>query len=210
MPNLDDLLRDIETLRNADDYPITDINSIVAILRTAKQAVRYIENVSKGDKPETVLTDYLFRPLMEDDNYLDLRLDPQTRAGNGWVDYLIRKYKGGNPIAIELKPLHKIKGTRLVRNSLKQELKDEHAVIQIKQYLRDYEYVLFTNMDEIYYFNREAQLDFRPFWEEPFLDFIRDVRATVWEHMGHSKAKRRHNPQTRSGQAFFRRSKEMV
>lgn len=203
MPNLDDLLRDIETLRNADDYPITDINSIVAILRTAKQAVRYIENVSKGDKPETVLTDYLFRPLMEDDNYLDLRLDPQTRAGNGWVDYLIRKYKGGNPIAIELKPLHKIKGTRLVRNSLKQELKDEHAVIQIKQYLRDYEYVLFTNMDEIYYFNREAQLDFRPFWEEPFLDFIRDVRATVGNIWDTVKRKEDTTPKLDLDKRFF-------
>jgi hypothetical protein len=187
MYKLEKLIEDLKVLYKIDSLPIEDIGEVKSSLDTRNQAQVYIEIIARGGKVETALSDYLFKPLMEESDYLGLKISPQIKAGEGWVDFLIQP-ADGNPVAIELKPLHKIRVGEIHFNPLEDEFNrlkgraDDRN--QIKQYLRDYDYVLLTNMQEIYYFNREAIFDFAPFLKK---DLGSIMRITGWR-TGRSQA----------------------
>ncbi len=177
MRQIEDIIEDIKLLYTIASYPIDNIGKLLSNLKTEREAKFYINLISQGGKPETAISDYLFKPLLEGEEYLDLRLNPQMKAGNGWVDYLIGGLSGGNPVAIELKPLHEIRCDKITLSTLKT---DEN---QIKQYLRSYDYVLLTNMRDVHYYNREAMLNFEPFLKEDFLVLVEDLRTNrnIWD-----------------------------
>jgi len=184
MKKLDDLLWDLNLLSQNKSLPFDEVDSAISKLKTENQARIYVDLLRRKVKPETALSDYLFRPLIEDKDFLGLRVTPQIRTKEGWVDYLIHPAMG-NPIAVELKPLHKLRSGKIVLNALKDEYErlkaDEKN--QVRQYLRDYDYVLLTNTDDIYYFNREALVEFKPFLQEKFLMLIDDLRTNsdIWD-----------------------------
>lgn len=180
---IDDLLSDIELLGNIKSLPIDDFANLGNNLKTSESRT-YLDIITIKGKPETALSDYLFRPLIEGDDYLGLKINPQIKAGRGWVDYLIQHYKG-NPVAIELKPMHVFKSGKVSLSSLENELSyiagDNKN--QIKQYLRDYDYVLLTNLKDIYYFNREAIFEFKPFLKEHFSVLVNELKQNpdLWD-----------------------------
>ena len=169
------LLSDLETLTNAENaYEVYDK------LRTDK-AKQYVKGL-KYSKPESLLADKLFKPLID---VLKLFSLPEPVAGKGWVDFLIRE--GINPpVAIELKALHDKNGKKISLDKKYGELKslfDKNKTNQIITYLKDFDYVILTNLDDVYYLNREAVYDFKPFRKEKFKEFIKDLReiGDIWE-----------------------------
>ncbi|SMB96704.1 Eco57I restriction-modification methylase [Thermanaeromonas toyohensis ToBE] len=180
---IDDLLADIELLGSVKTLSPDEFSELKERLRTP-DAEKYVDIILAGGKPETALSEYVFRPLLEGKEYLSLNLSPQIKAGKGWVDYLIQHYTG-NPVAVELKPLHVTRAGKIVLSQLEAEflrlLQDDKN--QVKQYLRDYDYVLFTNLKEVYYFNREAIFEFKPFLKEPFVNLVKDLTKNpdLWD-----------------------------
>lgn len=169
------LLSDLETLTSAENvYEIHDK------LKTDR-AQQYVEGL-KYSKPESLLADKFFKPLLDT---LELFSLPEPIAGDGWVDFLIRE--GVNPpVAIELKALHDKSGKKVSLDRKYEELKnlfDKNKTNQIITYLKDFDYVLLTNLDDVFYFNREAVYDFKPFRKEKFREFIRDLQEikNIWE-----------------------------
>ncbi len=150
-----------------------------------KESKEYIQGLPIS-KPEAILCDKFFLPIMNDivSNF------PQARAGSGgWVDYMIPQSGESLPIAIEVKSLHTSSG-RL--NPLSNELREMKVELenskwnQVVRYLvgaEAFAYVILTNLDDVYYFNREAVKDFRPFFTEKFPQFIESLRLTgnVWD-----------------------------
>lgn len=137
-------------------------------------------------KPETALTEKLWLPLMAQ---LNLKIDSQVKAGDGWVDYLLTS-EGGNPVAIELKPLFKYSGGKTSKafglesdyRSLKSNAESGKRN-QIQDYLREHDYVVLTNMHEYYAFNREALVKFDYFHKGRFADMVEEIHQTgePWE-----------------------------
>ena len=137
-------------------------------------------------KPETALTEKLWLPLMAQ---LNLKVESQVKAGDGWVDYLL-KSEGGNPVAIELKPLFKHTGGK---TSKAFGLESEYRTLksnaesgkrnQVQDYLREHDYVVLTNMHEYYAFNREALVKFEPFATGKFAEIAQEIYQTgePWE-----------------------------
>lgn len=179
------MLEDILLLHTIDKFPVGDSQSLIDKLKT-REARIYAHTLAIGGKPETAMSDYLFRPLMENERNLGLKISPQIKGGDGWVDYLIRSdYR--NPVAIELKPLLKLRNGKLCANNLETEylnLKGQSpGQNQIIQYLRDYDSVVMTDMKKVYYFNREALVNFEPFLVEDFLSFVEDLKTNkdIWD-----------------------------
>jgi hypothetical protein len=184
---LEKLLADLSIIQKVEKLELAEVDAITSQL-SCTTSKAYIENTFVI-KPETSLSTYLFEPILKAAEAITI---PQAMAGNGFVDYLIRS-TGRNPVAIEVKPLHICRkaehASRLTKNPIANEFKklaDEFAgkhENQITRYLRDYDYVLFTNMEEVLFFNREAVAKFEPFAIKPieaFLDALGSV-GDIWE-----------------------------
>lgn len=146
--------------------------------------------VLPSTKPETALTEKIWLPLVELlQKEARVAWSGQMQAGDGWVDYLIRG-ASGNPVAIELKPplVWDKRQKKIVSRDLDWHLRDLSSTEssgrnQVKDYLRDYEYVVLTNLVEYALFNREALVRFEPFARGEFADLYREIRqvADPWE-----------------------------
>jgi hypothetical protein len=184
------VLNDMEEIVKLDKIAREDINPLGARLRLQRSR-EYLE-AAFVTKPEDAASRYLFEPLLE---LLipNAKFYTQAVAGAGWVDYLISASRG-NPVVIELKPLHhKVLRARgeafLVRSHLEQKLEEyqkqfqKEGKNQITIYLRRYDYVILTNLVEVACFNRQAVADFKPFYRESFHKFVDAVRMqrNVWE-----------------------------
>jgi len=185
MPSdLDLLLQDLKLILSRESIPDHELPQILNQLSTIK-ARTYLSGLHQA-KPETFASDFFFRPILDN---LKLSAQPQIKAGNGWVDFLIGGYR--NPVAIELKPLHKVRRREGTYEIVKNKLEDVYNFLskqserdnQIITYLRGYDYVILTNLEEVYYFNREAIIEFKPFFKEDFFTFLENIKAIkdIWE-----------------------------
>lgn len=102
MTNIDDFLADLEILYKINGLTIDDRGTIKELLKT-KQAIDYIDSFILDSKPEEKLNTHLFHPCLTNPDYLSLKIEPQVKTINGWVDYLVQPLGYGNPVAIELK-----------------------------------------------------------------------------------------------------------
>ncbi len=67
-----------------------------------------------------------------------------------------------------MKPLFKRNQKKLTLNKFKyQPHKD-----QVQKYLKENEYLILTNLDTTYLFNRDAIIDYEPFYELKFIDLL--------------------------------------
>jgi hypothetical protein len=183
---LDVFIEDLKLLHSIENISISDINS----LNFKIQAFHlYLNTIFNGGKPEESLATHLFRPVMHDEDFCYLRAEPQIRAGRGWVDFLIHG-AAGNPIAFELKPMHKLIVGALETCSLEKDFTDlsketeSKGENQLQTYLRKHEYTILTNMKDVFYFNKEARFKFEPFHREDFITFIEDLRReefSIWD-----------------------------
>ena len=184
---LQEYFNDLEVLSSIGGVKLTPafIQEVSERLKT-RNARRYIESIGVA-KPEFLLSEFLFRPILE---ILGLEWAPEIKLGNGWVDFLV-KTGATNPVAIELKPMHKVSkvkdGVKIKSVSLESVYNQMRAEKdnQIVRYLKEAEvdYVILTNLVDVYYFSREAVYDFKPFHRESFVDFAEDVAEIrdLWE-----------------------------
>ncbi|HIH71897.1 Eco57I restriction-modification methylase domain-containing protein [Thermococcus sp. PK] len=181
---IEDYLNDIKVLSEIegviDSLTIEDLKSK---LRTSN-AQRYLKSITVA-KPEILLSEFLFRPLLDQ---LGFEWAPEIKLDKrGWVDYLI-KTGTTNPVAVELKPMHKIVSSTKIKiiplEQIYNQMKEDRDN-QIIRYLKasEVDYVVLTNLIDVYYFNREAVYEFKPFHQEKFEDFVRELAeiGDFWE-----------------------------
>lgn len=179
---INDMIHDLKLLAQPDKTEIETVN--IEDLQS-DQAKSYFKNISHS-KPESLLADKFFRPLVQ---HLGLTYLPEPVAGDGWVDYLIRSLGGFPPVAIELKALHNSAGRYINLESRLKDLVAEYnktRTNQIIKYLKrsdGFDYVILTNMKDVYYFNREAISDFIPFHKEKIEDFTNSLKenSNIWD-----------------------------
>lgn len=179
---INDIIHDLKMLTQSDNSRTDSVN--VELLKS-DQAKSYLQNISHS-KPESLLADKFFRPIVQ---HLGLTYLPEPVAGDGWVDYLIRSSMGSPPVAIELKALHNSAGKYVSLENRLRELVDEYdrnRTNQIIKYLKKsdgFDYVILTNMDDVFYFNREAISDFKPFHQEKIEDFVNSLKENlnIWD-----------------------------
>uniref|UniRef100_UPI0026054396 Eco57I restriction-modification methylase domain-containing protein n=1 Tax=Thermococcus sp. TaxID=35749 RepID=UPI0026054396 len=184
---LKDYLDDLRVLSSLGAVELTSafVQEISEQLKT-QNARKYIESIGFA-KPEFLLSEFLFSPILE---HLGLEWVPEIKLGSGWVDFVV-KSGATNPVAIELKAMHrayKVKnGVKIKPLSLEDiynQMKGEREN-QIVRYLKEaqVDYVILTNLVDVYYFSREAVYDFKPFHRESFSEFATELGEIrdIWE-----------------------------
>ena len=103
---------------------LSDISKLYADINTEEpnflksleneEAIEYVKGL-KSTKPETLLSDKLFKPVIKLTGVTSL---PEARVGEGWVDFVLASSNSmGFPVALELKSLHNKSGQSRSRNS---------------------------------------------------------------------------------------------
>ena len=178
---LDELLEDLSLLSSYHSIAREKVPEIKEKLKT--QVFKNYLDVVWLIKPETAF-EMVFQEFLK---ALNVRVVPQVKLEDGWIDYEINGTK--NPVGIEVKPLFKRSGNRLILQELEKEFRKQKSRFetegknQIINYLNRYDYVVFTNGNEVYYFSRRAKYEFEPFKRENFSDFLRDFQRVrnAWE-----------------------------
>ncbi len=181
---LHDYLHDIDVLCSMDFKITPALSQELSEKLKTTNARKYVELLPHS-KPEVLLSEFLFKPIL---GIIGVEFSPEVRLDErGWVDYVFRKGVT-NPVAVELKAMHKTSGKRVRLEELYRKLREEFERTrdnQIVKYLRSgiVDYVVLTNLEEVYYFNREAVIEFEPFHRESFEEFIRDLISIedLWE-----------------------------
>lgn len=144
-------------------------------------AQQYLNMLLRRVKPETAASE-LFKAIAKD--ALNVATFPEVSvSGGGFVDFALEQ-AGGNPVVLELKPL-------LTFDKASQTLKSERLLPgffqkQIQKYLASpNEYVILTNLRDVYVFSREALIHYAPFHQAEFAQFLRDALAfeTLWDYL---------------------------
>ena len=140
----------------------------------------YFNQLLHKVKPETA-TSELFKSICKD--ILKLHTYPEVKVADGFIDFFIEE-NIGNPVLIELKPSYHL--NKSVQSLRKNTLVYTEHTVQISKYLKGKnDFVILTNLKELFIFNREAILDFKPFYEGKFFSFITEYLSVgnVWDYI---------------------------
>ncbi len=129
----------------------------------------YIDLLKSKVKPETASTQLVIG-LMND--VFEGILSPEVNMGGDFIDFVVKDINKGNPVLIELKPLFRF--NRHKDGLTKNELNYIYHRTQIQKYLskKGAEYIILTNIDKAFIFNRTALIDYRPFVETTFSELL--------------------------------------
>ena len=133
----------------------------------------YIIGISRGVKPETAI-EGVFRNIA--DIYFE-NCYPQVSAKSGFVDYIIEE-NNLPPIVLEIKPLYRMVGKRKIR---KTGLDYKSHEEQIKKYLLSSDYVILTNLDDVYIFGRGSLIAYEPLTELRIERFFKGYGGPLWD-----------------------------
>lgn len=136
----------------------------------------------KVSKPETLLSDKLFKPIIK---YTGLTNFPEGRVGEGWVDFTLESSKTmGFPVAVELKALHnrfgQVTSLESVFAAMKGEFEKQKSN-QIVKYIvgqKGVEYVILTNLCDVFIFDKSCVINFEPAVQESFAKLIEGISGT--------------------------------
>ncbi|HPI19212.1 MAG TPA: hypothetical protein PKY56_02480 [Candidatus Kapabacteria bacterium] len=142
--------------------------------------INYLENISLKGKPETAAGE-LLRSLIQD--LIQENCTAEVDFLGDYVDFVITENGMGNPLCIELKPFlrYNRKKDTIYQSDFKYEIHQK----QIQKYLRHkrIEYVILTNLNKAYIFNRAAIIKFEPFFvtnlPQIFEDFL--LYENLWD-----------------------------
>jgi hypothetical protein len=142
----------------------------------------YLFNLSLNVKPESAASElikHLFRDILKDGFKAEIFVE------GSFVDFVIQESSTGNPVWIELKPLYRFDKSQ---NTIKKNLLSYEAhQNQIQKYLRHkkIEYVILTNIDTAFLFNRNAVIDYKPFAEVKLTDLLKDylINENLWDNV---------------------------
>lgn len=170
---LDDLSK-LSSNIDPDDKKICD-----SLIETdSKEYVRGI----KGSKPETLLSDKLLKPIIK---LAGISNFPEARVGDGWVDFILESSGFmGFPVALELKALHDRSGyindLKNVLTGMKNEFsrKKRNQIINYIVGKNGVEYVILTNLLDVYIFDKSCVISFDPIVTEKFSDLVRGISIT--------------------------------
>lgn len=150
----------IKALKEFSEKDTIDLSAQLLFKSEYEIINEYIKNLSARIKPESAATE-LLNTLLGD--ITETNVTKEVNLENSFIDFVIREPGNTNPVCIELKPLFRISRTR---NLLyKEKLNYLSYKEQIQKYLRKkgVEYVILTNIEDVYIFNRNAIIDFKPF-----------------------------------------------
>ena len=175
--NIQTLLNDITKLcSNINSEDDVFIKSLIN-----EEAQDYVKGL-KISKPETLLSDKLFKPVIKLTGITQL---PEARVGEGWVDFILSSSNSlGFPVAIELKALHNKIGNMNALESVVNIMRNEYEKKKSNQIVKyivgqnGVEYVVLTNLCEVFMFDKSCVLDFKPIVRESFTDFINGISGT--------------------------------
>ncbi|MCX6148470.1 MAG: hypothetical protein NTW25_14650 [Candidatus Kapabacteria bacterium] len=139
----------------------------------------YLSHITSGVKPETA-TSILFRHLLTD---LKVgKISEEVNLNNSFIDFIIKETGISNPICIELKPLYRIDKKKNTLSKI--DFTYTNHKEQIQKYLTNQrvEYVVLTNIDKAFIFNKNAIFDFKPSFETTFAQIFEDylVYGNLW------------------------------
>ncbi|MEM0136045.1 MAG: DNA methyltransferase, partial [Thermoplasmatales archaeon] len=175
---LEDYLNDLKIFYN-------DIKDTVILdnLKT-KNAKDYVRGLAIS-KPEALASDKLLKPIMME---IGIENFPEGRIGGGFADFILPSSKElGLPVALELKPLHNSAGDlqplSKEYNALAYQAQSTRSN-QIVRYIlgnnesRGVEYVVLTNLQDVYIFDKSCIVKFEPAKKETFIEFINGISVT--------------------------------
>ncbi len=136
----------------------------------------------KISKPESLLSDKLFKPIIR---YTGITNFPEGRVGEGWVDFTLESSKTmGFPVAVELKALHDRLGQVISLQSVFAVMKGEferQKSNQVVKYIvgqKGVEYVILTNLWDVFIFDKSCVINFEPVVQESFAKLIEGISST--------------------------------
>jgi type I restriction-modification system DNA methylase subunit len=174
------LLKDLETL-----YRNVNVGNTTL---TADDESKYVKDYLKSlalSKPESSASEKLLKPIMQ---VTGIENFPEGRVGGGWVDFMLPSSREiGPPVALELKPLHGRDGKL---NPLSREFKllqDQARSTNTNQVIRyiiggnegkGVDYIVFTNLQDVYIFDKGCIFEFEPAKIESFKEFVEAISVT--------------------------------
>ncbi|RLF69530.1 MAG: hypothetical protein DRN40_06490, partial [Thermoplasmata archaeon] len=184
------VLEDLKTLFKKDEILGKDFDNSLKQIKTS--VVRdYLIALKDHTKPEDALKYYFFSKDSVFVKFLFKKLHPEVGGGSGFVDYLIKDER--EEIKLEIKPLfeaefEKGKSGEIFKRIKKVKLNWEKHKDQIRKYLgRRGEFVVFTNLEEWYFFSRNFSLDENCYYfaKVNLSDLIKDFQqiGDFWQYL---------------------------
>jgi hypothetical protein len=140
----------------------------------------FISYFNHKSKPESAAVD-LMKHLIKD--VLEYKAVTEANIDTGFIDFIISSEGKGNPIYIEMKPFFRLStdGATILKHDMNYKNNEK----QVKKYLtqKQVEYVILTNIDKAYIFNRNALIEFTPFYETTFIEILENYlnNDNVWD-----------------------------
>lgn len=174
------LLDDLETL-----YKNVKLGNTTL---TGDEESKYVMDYLKSlviSKPEAAASEKLLKPIMQEAGIENF---PEGRVGGGWVDFILPSSREiGPPVALELKPLHDRSGKlNPLSREFDQLVEDvtKTKTNQVIRYIlggnggRGVDYVVLTNLQDTYIFDKGCITKFEPAKKETFREFIEAISVT--------------------------------
>ncbi|MCL4447057.1 MAG: N-6 DNA methylase [Candidatus Thermoplasmatota archaeon] len=155
---------------------------------TMQEESSYVMDYLKAlvlSKPESAASEKLLKPIMQ---VAGIENFPEGRVGGGWVDFILPSSREiGPPVALELKPLHGSDGKLNPLSKEFDQLVDQVTNTRTNQIIRyilggngnrGVDFVVFTNLKEVYIFDKGCITKFEPARKETFKEFIEAISVT--------------------------------
>ncbi|MGV9173756.1 MAG: hypothetical protein ACOC44_00275 [Promethearchaeia archaeon] len=168
---LDNLIEDFKVLFPKEKLKLSEIGSLKSQLKS-EPLVRYLDDLSTGSLPESVLREELFGGDSVMAKFFFGKMSPEVSISSEFIDYQI-SINNYNSVLLELKPLFiQEKDKKGKIKYLKQGKLDwkKHKQ-QIKKYSLENQYIILTNLKHWYIFSmgealNDDPLTFNVFFEE--------------------------------------------
>jgi hypothetical protein len=180
----DYIIDELEILNANKKLSIDEVDELIKKFEY-KELAHYLEALKAGSKPETASA-YLLKALADDvlekGSFAELKLAKGIKAS--FIDFALREEKA-NPVLIELKPaFDKTLDKRGIPTSLHYvELIPEKHKDQVQKYLMSNDFVILTNLNEAFLFDRDAIIEFKPFYKLKFTELLRlfNESESLWD-----------------------------
>ncbi len=120
----------------------------------------YLLRVALKSKPEAAVSDLLAEVIKD---IIEINVMKERNLEGGFVDIVLESKDFGNPILLELKPFLRLNKKNMMMRPDRLHYKSYMTQIQRCLKEKHVEYMILTNLNDAYIFNREAVLDFRAF-----------------------------------------------
>ena len=184
------VLDDLKILFKKDEILGKDFDNFLKLVKTSV-VKDYLTALKDHTKPEDALKYYFFSKDSVFVKFLFKKLHPEVGGESGFVDYLIKDER--EEIKLEIKPLfeaefEKGKSGEIFKRIKKVKLNWEKHKDQIRKYLgRRGEFVVFTNLEEWYFFSRSFSLDENCYYfaKVNLFDLIKDFQqiGDFWQYL---------------------------